>query len=95
MYISAKDSDGAGDIEQVYFRNLDSPSDTNKHFVLYDDGVQNSAQFDLVPNDGIYTNKFQLPWNITPQTYRFEFAATDQLGAVSNKILHLVVVRQP
>lgn len=95
MYVSAMDSDGTGDIEQVYFRNLDSPSDTNRHFVLFDDGVQSSTQYDSLSNDGIFSAKFQLPWNTPPQTYRFEFAATDQLGAISNRILKYIVVRQP
>ncbi|TAK57312.1 MAG: hypothetical protein EPO24_10035 [Bacteroidetes bacterium] len=93
--LAVSDSDGIGDIAEVYFRNLDSPSDTNRKFGLYDDGLQNDEKYDTTAGDGIYMNRFQMPWNTLARTYRFEFVARDQLANISNKILHYVVVRQP
>jgi hypothetical protein len=95
MHVDVVDADGKADIEKVYFRNLDSPSDTNKQFLLFDDGIKNDVKYDSVSADGKYSGRFQLPWNTPAQPYRFEFVAVDQLGVMSNKILHTLVVRQP
>ncbi|MBI5214165.1 MAG: hypothetical protein HY960_00260 [Ignavibacteriae bacterium] len=95
MHVNVTDADGKADIEKVYFRNLDSPSDTNKQFLLFDDGIKNDVKYDSVSADGVYSGRFQLPWNTPPQSYRFEFVAVDQLGVMSNKILHTMIVRQP
>ncbi len=95
MHVNVTDTDGKGDIEKVYFRNLDSPSDTNRQFLLFDDGIKNDVKYDSASADGIYSGRFQLPWNTPPQSYRFEFVAVDQLGVMSNKILHTMIVRQP
>ncbi|MBI3193640.1 MAG: hypothetical protein HYZ34_04110 [Ignavibacteriae bacterium] len=94
IHVAVADSDGRSDVDKVYFRSLDSP-DTNKQFLLYDDGIKNDVKYDSAAVDGIYSGRFQLPWNAPAQPYRFEFVAVDQLGFMSNKILHTMIVRQP
>ncbi|MBI3195027.1 MAG: hypothetical protein HYZ34_11275 [Ignavibacteriae bacterium] len=94
IHIAVADSDGRSDVDKVYFRSLDSP-DTNKQFLLYDDGIKNDAKYDSAAVDGIYSGRFKFLWNAPAQPYRFEFVAVDQLGFISNKILHTMIVRQP
>lgn len=95
MSVTANDSDGPGDIREVFFRNLDSPSDTTRKFLLYDDGDVNGVSGDSVANDGIYSITVQLPFNTPVGTYRFLFEATDRFGLASNTILHPLTVLPP
>lgn len=95
MTIAAADSDGLGDIAEVYFRNLDSPSDTTKKFFLYDDGHVTGVSGDSVANDGIFSIIVQLPYGTPAATYRFLFQATDRSALSSNGILHPLTVLNP
>jgi len=94
--VKANDSDGLADIDVVYFRNLDSPTDTNKQYFLYDDGIQAGTKYDLVANDSVFSCKISVPSTQTPMTYHFSFEALDQLESPSNRIVvPIVVMRQP
>jgi hypothetical protein len=93
--LAASDPDGLGDIKEVFFRNLDSPSDTMKKFFLYDDGHVGGVSGDSVANDGIFSITVQLPYGTPAATYRFLFEATDRSGLASNTILHPLAVLNP
>ena len=95
MSIAASDSDGVGDVREVYFRNLDSPSDTTKKFFMYDDGDVNGVSGDLIADDGFYSITVQLPSGTPPATYRFSFEARDRLDLVSVALIHPLTVLSP
>jgi len=95
MSVTASDSDGSEDVRMVYFRNLDSPSDTTKKFFLFDDGDVNGLSGDSVANDGISSITVQLPSGTPPATYRFSFEAEDRLGLVSPPLIHPLTVLSP
>lgn len=95
MSIAAADSDGLGDIRDVYFRNLDSPTDTTRKFILLDDGHPTGASGDSIANDGTFSIIVQLPSSTPAATYRFSFEAVDRSGLVSNTILHPLTILGP
>ncbi len=95
MSVAASDSDGPEDVRNVYFRNLDSPSDTTRKFFLYDDGDVNGLSGDSLTGDGIYSIIVQLPSATPAATYRFSFGAEDRLGLVSTPIVHPLTVLGP
>jgi len=95
MSIAASDSDGDGDIAEVYFRNLDSPSDPTKKFFMYDDGDVNGLSGDSVANNGYYSIIVQLPSGTPPGTYRFSFEAVDRLELTSIPLVHPLTVLGP
>lgn len=90
IQMSLKADDENGDIKEVYFKSLDS-SDPNRKFFLYDSGNLN-LHGDSLANDGIFSILIELPYNMTPKPYRFEFEAKDFTELLSNKILHTIVV---
>lgn len=93
MSIAAFDSNGRADIYEVFFRSLDS-SDPSKKFFMLDNG-NIKTHGDSLTNDGIFSIKIELPFNMTPKPYRFEFTARDNSGLKSNKILHTLTVVKP
>jgi hypothetical protein len=93
--LGASDPDGQGDIREVFFRNLDSPSDTTRKFFLLDDGHVTGVSGDSVANDGTFSIIVQLPYGTPAATYRFLFEATDRSGIASNTILHPLTVLNP
>jgi hypothetical protein len=95
MSVAAADSDGLGDIDEVYFRNLDSPTDTTRKFFLLDDGHVNGVSGDSAANDGVFSIIVQLPSGTPAMTYRFQFEAVDRSGLSSNAILHPLTVLGP
>jgi hypothetical protein len=95
MSVAASDSDGPEDVREVYFRNLDSPSDTTKKFFMYDDGDLNGLSGDSVANDGYYSIIVQLPSGTPPATYRFSFEAQDRLDLLSTPLVHPLTVLGP
>lgn len=95
LTVTANDSDGLADIEEVFFRNLDSPSDTTRKFMMYDDGDLNGVSGDSTAGDSVFSLIVQLPSNTTVGTYRFLFEATDRFGTGSNTILHPLTVYRP
>ena len=92
MSVEATDPDGPEDIQEVYFRNLDSPSDPNRKTFLFDDG-NTGINGDSVAGDGVYTRTLQLPSTTPKQTYRFAFQAADTFGDTSATLLHRLTVR--
>lgn len=90
IQMSVRATDENNDIKEVYFRSLDS-SDPNRKFFLYDSGNLN-MHGDSLANDGIYSILIELPYNMTPKSYRFEFEAKDFTELLSNKILHTIIV---
>lgn len=93
ILFSIKATDPNNDIKEVYFRSLDS-SDPHKKFYMYDNGdLRNNG--DTSANDGIYSILIQLPYNMTPKSYRFEFEASDYTEYLSNKIIHTLTVIKP
>ncbi len=95
MSVMAADSDGQGDIAEVFFRNLDSPSDTTRKFLMLDDGHINGTSGDSVANDGTFSIIVQLPSGTPAATSRFQFEAVDRSGSSSNTILHPLTILNP
>lgn len=95
MSVAASDSDGPEDVRDVYFRNLDSPSDTTRKFFLYDDGDVNGLSGDSLAGDGVYSIIVQLPSGTPAATYRFSFEAEDRLDLISTPIIHPLTVLGP
>lgn len=91
--LSVRCTDENNDIKEVYFKSLDS-SDPNRKFYLYDSGNL-ALHGDSLANDGIFSIRIELPYNMTPKPYRFEFEAKDFTELLSNKILHTInVIKQ-
>jgi hypothetical protein len=93
MCMAVSDSNGLSDIKEVFFRSLDSSDPTNKYY-LFDNG-NITTYGDSVAGDGIFSIKIELPYNMNPKPYRFEFQAKDFTELFSNKILHTVYVIRP
>ncbi len=79
--IAVLDSDGIGDIEQVYFRSLNS-SNPDFHFPMFDDGGTTGSG-DNIAGDGVFSlhirNKISAPF------YReFRYFVVDKSGAVDS-----------
>jgi len=95
LSIAVADSDGIGDIQEVYFRNLDSPSQTK--IQLLDDGgltePGNATSGDSLAGDGIFSIIVQIPSSINPGTFRFAFQASDTFRDTSATLVHNLVVR--
>jgi len=94
MSVVVADSDGYSDIRDVYFRNLDSPSNPTQRFFLKDDGGTGTpSSGDVVPGDGRFSITIQLPSTTPRRDYRFAFQANDVPGDTSATLLHILTVR--
>ena len=94
MTVAVSDSDGAGDIREVYFRSLDSSNPNQKLFMLDDGGLTTTpSSGDKDAGDGIYSIIVRLPSTTTRKAYRFAFQAVDAYGDTSNTLLHQLTVR--
>ena len=90
--VEAADSNGQGDISEVYFIVYKPDGTTNGNKIqLYDDGESENG--DVTAGDGIYSRLIQVDQSNQKGTYRFEFQAKDRLGALSNIINHLVLIQ--
>ena len=88
LYIRATDADGQADINQVYFRSLDS-SDPNQKFSMNNDGSAPGS----VPGDSTYAIIVKAVDGPTVRkTYRFAFQAVDNFGDTSATILHSITL---
>lgn len=86
MSIRATDVDGQADINQVYFRSLDS-SDPTQKFTMNNDGSATGS----VPGDSTYAIVIRATDSPTVRkTYRFAFQAVNNLGDTSATILHSI-----
>ncbi|MGA9115394.1 MAG: hypothetical protein WB626_01305 [Bacteroidota bacterium] len=93
MNVAAADSDGLGDVREVFFRSLDS-SDPLLRFSLLDDGGASPLSGDLLAGDGIFSTVVLLvdaPG--VRRSFRFAFQAEDTFGDTSSTLLHTLTVR--
>jgi hypothetical protein len=89
LYIRATDADGQADINQVYFRSLDS-SDPTQKFLMNNDGTAPGS----VPGDSTYSITVKAQDSPTVRkTYRFAFQAIDTFGDTSATILHSITLQ--
>jgi hypothetical protein len=91
MTVDADDPDGPEDIQEVYFRSLDS-SDPLRKFFLLDDGNA-AVSGDAVAGDATYSILISLPSTTTRKTYGFAFQAADAFGDTSATLLHNITVQ--
>jgi hypothetical protein len=88
LYIRATDQDGQADINQVYFRSLDS-SDPTQKFAMNNDGSAPGS----VPGDSTYAIVIKAVDGPTVRkTYRFLFQAVNNFGDTSATILHSITL---
>jgi hypothetical protein len=96
--IAVFDSNGAGDIQIVYFNSFlpdGTPSQQNP-IIMYDDGDPNHG--DATAGDGIYSTIVKLPSKssiplVPLGTFRWEFQAKDREKKTSNIIIHNIVIK--
>ncbi len=98
--VNVNDSNGMGDIEQVYFIVYRPDGTTNNAKLdLLDDGSccpippTNQVSGDITADDGIFSRIIQVDQNNVKGTYRFEFQARDRGGLLSNVINHFVLIQ--
>jgi hypothetical protein len=94
MSIAAADSDGIADITEVFFRNLNSASQS-KQFLFDDGGVPGPdgiVSGDVLAGDGTFSIIFQVPSTVPQGTYQFAFQAFDTFGDSSATFIHDLVV---
>ncbi|MBS4027972.1 MAG: hypothetical protein KGZ58_04965 [Ignavibacteriales bacterium] len=79
---TVSDSDGLGDIDEVYFRRIYSPDTSYFHFPLFDDGE--IASGDSVANDGTYSIILPLSSSATVGSKQYRFFVRDKFGAIDS-----------
>ncbi len=95
--VEASDSNGLSDIEFVFYETYDPNgvrivnSQGIFQFPMFDDG-NTSENGDVTAGDGIFTVILTFPASALEGTWRFEFQARDRSKALSNKIIHNIVV---
>lgn len=91
--LKASDPNGLSDIEKVYFVVYrPNGTTTGAQNTMYDDGNL-SLHGDQVAGDGVYSLIIQIDASNQKGTYRFEFAARDRGGAISNIINYNVLIQ--
>ena len=88
--VSASDSDGLGDITEVFFRSVNS-SNPNSNIPLYDDGNL-TLYGDTLAGDGRYSRILLIDSTVTAGIREFRFWARDNAGALSDSISHFTTV---
>ena len=88
--VTANDSDGLADIEKVFFRSINSTS-PNFEQPMFDDGNLHVTG-DSVANDGRYSRLLTLDSSATLGIKEFRFWARDKAGALSDSLVHFIVV---
>ena len=95
--VEVSDSNGLNDIEFVFYEayNPDGIKVVNSQgisqFPMFDDG-KTQENGDVTAGDGIYTVVLTFPVSAQTGIWRFEFLARDRSKALSNKIIHNIVV---
>jgi hypothetical protein len=93
MSVAVSDSDGYGDIRDVFFRSLDSSDPTRRFFLKDDGGSGTPSSGDAVAGDGRFSIIVQLPSTTPRRDYTFAFQATDAAGDESTTLLHILTVQ--
>ena len=93
MSVAVTDSDGYGDIRDVYFRSLNSSDPTRRFFLKDDGGTGTPSSGDAVAGDGRFSIVIQLPSTTPRRDYAFAFQASDAPGDTSATLLHVLTVR--
>ena len=93
MSVVVTDSDGYGDIRDVYFRSLNSSDPTRRFFLKDDGGAGTPSSGDTVAGDGRFSIIVQLPSTTPRRDYTFAFQASDAPGDTSATLLHVLTVR--
>lgn len=94
MSVTASDSDGLGDVKEVYFLSLNS-SDPTRRFQLVDNGGgAKDLSGDQFAGDGIFTVVVRLvpDPDVTKPRYDFQFQARDATGDTSLSIKHSLFI---
>jgi hypothetical protein len=78
---TVSDSDGIGDIANVFFKNLTSSNPTN--IPLFDDGLT-SEHGDQLAGDGIFSRMLFIDSSNTPGDKEFRFYAKDKSNAIDS-----------
>jgi hypothetical protein len=92
--IVAIDSDGIGDIRQVFLRNLDSPTNPDARIQLRDDGNTgpDPRSGDLIAGDGRFTVTVRLDATNARGVFRFGYQASDAPGDTSATFVRRITV---
>lgn len=93
LSVTASDSNGLDDIEEVYFITYSSNGITNGFKTyLYDDGdITNNG--DEIAGDGIFSRIIVFTSSNTKGQWRFDFQAMDRKNKLSNIIQHYIVIQ--
>ena len=92
---TVSDQDGLGDVKEVSFTMLkpdSSLANSGNPFYLEDNG-QLTAYGDVTAGDGIYSLIISLSSTDSTGTYEYRFSARDLSNAVSDTVIHRVVVQ--
>ncbi|MBI1802987.1 MAG: hypothetical protein HY033_08345 [Ignavibacteriae bacterium] len=88
--VTVSDSDGLTDIDKVFFNSINSTF-PNFEQPMFDDGDVHITG-DSVAHDGLYSRLLQLDSSATVGTKEFRFWARDKSGALSDSLVHFIVV---
>lgn len=90
LVAEAVDSNGAGDIERVYFQTFRPDGSTNGfQFEMNDRGLEGDA----TAGDGIWSRGIQVDSTNQKGTYRFEFKARDRGKLNSTPVNYFITIR--
>lgn len=88
FFLEAADSDGLGDIDSVYFRNISAANPSN--FLMYDDGNL-PVHGDTTRGDGVYSILLSISPTNTPGREEFHFYVVDKSGASDLRIKFITI----
>jgi hypothetical protein len=88
--VSASDSDGYADIQQVFFKRI--LPNTSANIQMFDDGNY-AVDGDLVAGDGIFSRIVEIDSSNTPGTKVFLFQAEDRAGEFSDSLTQSIVIQ--
>jgi hypothetical protein len=102
LAVSVRDSDGLGDIQNVFFRSLNS-TDTNYHHPMLDDGNVNPSDNTILTNpvvsgdsvagDGRYSRIIPVFSSSLPGNKLFRFYVVDKSGVIGDSLDHPIVFK--
>lgn len=93
MTLAVSDSDGLGDIKEVFFTSPDGSNPTFHYDMKDDGGESNPSSGDAAAGDGIYSIVIYLSDSPTIRGhYRFLFQARDASGDTSSTMAHNITV---